>query len=132
MWSVLFELFRTYYYYEFATGDNYIALEAAASSGQVSWKPMVDVSLAILQLLLLHFSTLPGFPSHMPVKGKAFPHIESYCHWKELVIRFGTLFLDSETLCFFSRSTTCFGHYCRSLFWESRRQKANGRMIVEN
>eukprot|EP00250_Pteridium_aquilinum_P008463 c17966_g1_i1 orf=302-1060(-) len=26
---------RTYYYYEFATGDNYIALEAGASSGQV-------------------------------------------------------------------------------------------------
>lgn len=29
------DLNRTYYYYEFATGDNYIALEAAASSGQV-------------------------------------------------------------------------------------------------
>lgn len=29
------DLNRTYYYYEFATGDNYIALEAGASSGQV-------------------------------------------------------------------------------------------------
>lgn len=29
------EMLRTYYYYEFSTGDNYIAMEAAASSGKV-------------------------------------------------------------------------------------------------
>lgn len=29
------DLNRTYYYYEFATGDNYVAIEAGASSGKV-------------------------------------------------------------------------------------------------